>query len=121
MFHIGTLKDLPPTFNNVPRKTIMDYLRSQHSNNAMTVVDVIPLEEAPAKRHGIFLEPESIRKIRMILQRLELAFKIRAAISISRRFLSDPGESPKISESFLKRNDRLSFIYLLLQFPVFSL
>ena len=33
----------------------------------------------------------------------------------ARRFLSDPGESPKISESFLKRNDRLSLLQLLLQ------
>ena len=54
----------------------MDHLRTQHPNTTVSVLRVVPPKEKPAELHRMLCRAKSIRELRMILQRLELALRI---------------------------------------------
>ena len=71
--------DLPGS-ENLLRLTVVDDRRCQQGNAPVVVLVIVPVEELLAETVTVFLGAESIRKVRPVLEGLELAFRKRIVI-----------------------------------------
>src|SRR4030081_2974654 len=72
--HVGAagVHDLGPAIVNVRRRVV--------AQAGMPMRLVVPGEEAPAEAAGVLLRSEAVRKLRHVLERLELGFAERVVV-----------------------------------------
>ena len=58
----------------------MDIRRREHREAAVVVLEVVPVEEVLAEASSVLRGAEAVREVRPVLQRLELALRVRVVV-----------------------------------------
>ncbi len=81
MIRIGGLEGCLSGGRDLLGPTVMEILRGQESDSRMVVLLIVPVEERNIEESGVFNATKTRRKLRPVLERLEVGFRVRVIIA----------------------------------------